>query len=105
MINWLFGTARQAKTLGGIHWINKEVNRFFTQDVETLMAETKQITQLASEAKKREQMATAYFQGLSQIEQAKLQATGNGYQSLAQVNQSRSRLRSLKSKLLEAARG
>ena len=105
MLHWLFGTTRQIKTLGDIRWIDRETERFFTADVEGLSNETQGIVKMASEAKKREQMATAYFQGLSQIEQSKLQAQGNGYQALAQVNQSRDRLRSLKSKLIEASRG
>jgi hypothetical protein len=105
MLNWLFGTGRQLKTLGNIKWIDRETERFFTADLEGLKNETQGIVKMASEAKKREQLATQYFQGLATIEQAKLSAQGNGYQALAQVNQSRSRLRSLKSKLLEASRG
>ena len=105
MFNWLFGTGRQLKTLGDIRWIDRETERFFTQDLEGLVAETQEISKTASEAKKREQLASQYFQGLAQIEQAKLSAQGTGYQALAATNQARSRLRSLKSKLLEASKG
>ena len=105
MFNWLFGSGRQLKTLGDIKWIDNEVTRFFTSDIEALQIETKDITRLANEASKRESLATQYFQGLGKIEQAKLQATGNGYQALAATNQARSRLRSLKNKLLEASKG
>lgn len=104
MLDWLFGKSRQLKTLGDIKWIDNETDRFFTQEIESLKNETQEITKMANEAKKREQLATQYFQGLSAIEQAKLSAQGNGYQALAQVNQARSRLRSLKSKLIEASR-
>jgi ferritin len=73
--------------------------------IEQLQQDHKFFTDAAKDAEKKGKMIEHIYQSQATIELAKIQANSTGVQALSQVQQHRLKYQSLKSKLLEAAKG
>lgn len=105
MFDWLFKPYRQHKILRNIDWIESQTERYFSAPLEQVQAEHKEVVTMAKEAQVRGKLAGEIYQGLGDIESAKISANSQGVAALNQVQQHRLKYQSLKSKLLDAAKG
>jgi hypothetical protein len=105
MLDFLFGTTRKIRNLSSIHQIEKTTESYMGLPIEQLQKDHKFFTDAAKDAGKKSKMIEDIYQAQSAIESAKIQANSTGVQALNQVQQHRLKYQSLKSKLLDAAKG
>lgn len=104
MLNWLFEKVKQGKTLGDINWIERQTERYFNQQLQTIQAEHREIMTIAKDAQAKGRLIGEIYQELGAIESANIAANAEGVKALGSVKYQRSKYRNLKSKLLEAAK-
>ena len=101
MFNWFTKPYRQHKTLGDINWIERQTEKYFQMDMTAIKAQHQQISALAKEAATRGELAGEIYQGLSAIENAKLDANIQGIRALGATQTKRSGYRSMRGRLLK----
>lgn len=105
MFDFLFGSARKIRNLQSIHQIERTTERYMRQPLEQVQADHQLFTDAAKDAEKKSKLIGEIYQAQSTIESAKISANSTGVAALNQVQQHRLKYQSLKSKLLEAAKG
>jgi hypothetical protein len=105
MLDFLFGSARKIRNLSSIHQIEKSTERYMRMPLEQLQQDHQFFTEAAKDAEKKSKMIGEIYQAQSAIESAKIAANSTGVTALNQVQQHRLKYQSLKSKLLDAAKG
>ena len=105
MFDFLFGSARKIRNLSSIHQIEKTTERYMRQPLEQLQQDHQFFTEAAKDAEKKSKMIGEIYQSQAAIESAKISANSQGVTALNQVQQHRLKYQSLKSKLLDAAKG
>lgn len=101
MFDWLFKPYRQHKILRNIDWIESQTERYFSAPLEQVQAEHKEVVTMAKEAQVRGKLAGEIYQGLGDIESAKLAANTEGIKALEQVQQRRRGYRSMRGRLIK----
>lgn len=105
MLDFLFGTTRKIRNLQSIHQIEKTTERYMRMPLEQIQQDHQFFTDAAKDAEKKSKMIGEIYQAQSAIESAKISANSTGVTALNQVQQHRLKYQSLKSKLLDAAKG
>ncbi|WP_354635454.1 hypothetical protein [Planktothricoides raciborskii] len=103
MFDWLFKPYRQHKILRNIDWIESQTERYFSAPLEQVQAEHKEVVTMAKEAQVRGKLAGEIYQGLGDIESAKLAANTEGIKVLEQVQQRRQGYRSMRGRLIKGS--
>jgi len=101
MFDWLFKPYRQHKILRNIDWIESQTERYFSAPLEQVQAEHKEVVTMAKEAQVRGKLAGEIYQGLGEVESAKLAANTEGIKALEQVQQRRRGYRSMRGRLIK----
>lgn len=105
MFDFLFGTTCRIRNLKSISQIEKSTKAYMKMPLEQLEHEHRFFTDAAKDAEKKSKLIGEIYQAQSTIEAAKITANSTGVTALNQVQQHRLKYQSLKSKLLDAAKG
>lgn len=105
MLDFLFGSARKLRNLQSIHQIEKSTEAYMRMPIEQVEHDHQFFTEAAKDAEKKSKMIGEIYQAQSTIESAKISANSQGVAALNQVQQQRLKYQTLKTKLLDAAKG
>ena len=105
MFNWLSGTIRQVQAFQDIRWIEREVERLFSGNVEDVEAKAEVANQTALKDQRIEEAASLYLKSLSASTQSRNRTISIACEEYEKVQRQRQRISSLKAKLLKAAKG
>ena len=105
MLDFLFGSARKIKNLSSIHQVERTTERYMRMPMEQVEHDHKFFTDAAKDAEKKSKMIGEIYQSQAAIESAKISANSAGVAALNQVQQQRLKYQTLKTKLLDAAKG
>lgn len=101
----IFNLFSRIKKLNSIRQIERSTERYMAMPISRVTEDYEFFTSAASDAEKKSKMIAGIYQAQASIESSKIAANSAGIQALSEIQQQRLKYRSLKEKLLEAAKG
>jgi hypothetical protein len=104
LFDFFFGGMNQAKSLVSLSQIESRTKNYMAMPLESLKQEHKMFTAMAKDATEKGRLIGEIYQSQSRVKIAEITANLSGAEALAALQSHESKYRSLKQKLLAAAK-